>query len=306
MASVVVALELGSQCRRHRLPPKVSPKRFEAVLHAGLAGLYGVSSRMRCFCHDDVMNTIDLNSDAAESFGSWVMGDDAGILDSVSSVNIACGFHGGDARTMQRVSTLASERGVTIGAHVGYRDLPGFGRRFMAYTYDDLYVETLYQLGALQGIARTAGSTVRYVKPHGALGHAIIHDQAQARAVVDATAAFDPELALLLMPNSHAVDYARDRGMRVVLEAFADRGYLANGNLVPRTQEGAVLHDNAQIVENMLRLVEEGALIAADGTRVELEAESICVHSDTEGAVEMARGLRASLEEADVTIRSFT
>lgn len=246
-----------------------------------------------------------MNSDAAESFGSWVMGDDARILDSVTSVNVACGFHGGDARTMQRVTALAAERGIAVGAHVGYRDLPGFGRRFIAYSYEDLYAETLYQLGALRGVARSQGTDVTYVKPHGALGHAIMHDRTQARAVIEAVTAFDESLALLLMPPSAAIEHAAEAGLRVVLEAFADRAYLPDGRLVPRTQEGAVLHDGEQIIENMLRFAEDGVLIAQDGTRVELGAESICVHSDTAGAVAMARSIRSALEAAGVTIRSF-
>ena len=246
-----------------------------------------------------------MNSDAAESFGSWVMGDDARILDSVTSVNVSCGFHGGDARTMHRVTALAAERGIAVGAHVGYRDLPGFGRRYIAYSYEDLYAETLYQLGALRGIARTQGTDVTYVKPHGALGHAIMHDDTQARAVIDAVATFDASLALLLMPGSTAVEHASAVGLRVVLEAFADRAYLPEGRLVPRSQEGAVLHDGQQIIENMLRFVEEGVLVAQDGTHVELGAESICVHSDTPGAIEMARSIRAALETAGVMIRSF-
>lgn len=253
----------------------------------------------------DRRNVIDLNSDAAESFGSWAMGDDAGILSSLSSINIACGFHGGDARTMREVSALAAAQGVTIGAHVGYRDLAGFGRRFIAYSYDDLYAETLYQLGALEGIARTAGTQVKYVKPHGALGHAIINDPTQAKAVVDAVAAFDAKLVLLLMPHSQAIRHAEDVGLTVALEAFADRGYLPSGALVPRAEEGAIIHDEDQIVENMLRFAEEGVLIARDGSRVELDAKSICFHSDTPGAVRMAHAVRAALERAGVTIRSF-
>ena len=251
------------------------------------------------------MKSIDLNSDVAESYGSWKMGDDAGILESVTSANIACGFHGGDAMTMRSVLTIAAERGVAVGAHVGYHDLSGFGRRFIAYTHDELYAETAYQMGALAGMARTVGADVRYVKPHGALGHAIVHDDTQARAVVDAVAAFDPGLPLLLMPNSKAVDYARSLGLRVVLEAFADRSYLPNGNLVPRTQPDAVIHDTPRVVDNMLRFAEEGTLIALDGTVVDLEAESICVHGDTAGAIEMARAVHHGLTEAGIEIRSF-
>lgn len=251
------------------------------------------------------MHSIDLNSDVAESFGTWRLGDDAGILASVTSANIACGFHGGDPVTLQRAIAIAAERGIAVGAHIGYRDLAGFGRRYIAYSREDLFAETVYQLGALAGMARIAGAEVRYVKPHGALGHAVVHDEDQARAVVDAVAAYDPGLALLLMPNSVAVDYARASGLRVVLEAFADRNYLPNGDLVPRSHPDAVLRDTPRVVDNMLRFAEEGRLIALDGTVVELEAESICVHGDTAGAIEMAREVRRALEHAGIEIRSF-
>jgi len=251
------------------------------------------------------MHAIDLNSDAAESFGSWTMGDDAGILDSITSINIACGFHGGDARTMRRTVAPAAAEGVTVGAPVGYRDLAGFGRRFIAYDYEDLAPETLYQLSALAGFARAEGTEVRYVKPHGALAHAIQHDETQARAVVDAAARFDPRLTLLLLPGSRAAELAREAGLTVVLEAFADRGYRADGTLVPRTEPGAVLHDEAQIVEAMLRFVREGTVTAVDGTVVPLEAASICVHSDTPGSVAMAAAIRRALEDAGVQLRGF-
>ena len=251
------------------------------------------------------MHALDLNSDAAESFGSWTMGDDEGILESITSINIACGFHGGDASTMRRTAALAASRGVTVGAHVGYRDLAGFGRRFIAYDYEDLVAETMYQLGALAGIASTEGTRVRYVKPHGALAHAIMHDDDQARAVVDAVAALDPDLTLLLLPGSRAVNRAREQGLTVVLEAFADRAYRLDGTLVPRSEPGAVLHDEATIVENMLRFVETGAVTAVDGSAVPLEAGSICVHSDTPGSVRMAAAIRRALEEAGVDVRSF-
>lgn len=256
-------------------------------------------------CHDVPMRAIDLNSDAAESFGSWTMGDDAGILESITSINIACGFHGGDARTMRRVTALAAARGVVVGAHVGYRDLPGFGRRFIAYDYEDLAAETLYQLGALAGIARAEGTTVRYVKPHGALAHAIVHDDGQARAVVDAVAAFDPEVTLLLLPGSRAAEHAHSLGLRVVQEAFADRAYRPDGSLVPRTQEGAVLHDTDRIIDNVLRFVADGTVTAPDGSPIPLEAGSLCVHGDTPGAVALAAAIRSALDAAGAEVRSF-
>lgn len=251
------------------------------------------------------MVTIDLNSDMGESFSRWELGDDPAMLQTVTSANIACGFHAGDASIMRATIQEAVRNNVTVGAHISYRDLPGFGRRFIDYDPRDLYAETIYQLGALDAIARTEGTRVAYVKPHGALGHAIIRDQAQARAVVEAVHAYSPELAMLLMPNSHAVDISRELGLRVVLEAFADRGYLADGNLVPRSRPGAMVHEPAAVIDNMLRFVETGTLTAIDGTVIDIEAASICVHSDTASSVQIARELKHALTESGVQIRSF-
>ncbi|MEO4037691.1 5-oxoprolinase subunit PxpA [Micrococcaceae bacterium Sec6.3] len=248
---------------------------------------------------------IDLNSDVGESFGNWTMGDDAAIFQSVSSANVACGFHAGDPSGIAQTCRDAVAGGITIGAHVGYRDLAGFGRRFLDCSPTELADDVLYQLGALEALARSAGGTIRYVKPHGALYNTIVHHQAHAQAVVDAVKAFGGDLPLLLLPGSIALDKAERAGLRGVAEAFADRGYTPDGTLVSRREPGAVLHDEAEVAERMVRLATDGVLRAVDGTDVRVEAESICLHGDTPGAVAMAAAVRAGLESAGVEIRPF-
>ncbi|MDO4918913.1 LamB/YcsF family protein [Kocuria sp.] len=251
------------------------------------------------------MTVMDLNSDVGESFGAWTMGDDAAILRSVSSANVACGFHAGDPSVMARTCRDAAAAGITVGAHVAYRDLAGFGRRFLDCTPTELADDVLYQLGALDAVARAAGSAVRYVKPHGALYNTIVHHEAHARAVVDAVAAFGGDLPLLLLPGSAALRLAGRAGLRGVAEAFADRGYTPQGTLVPRSEPGAVLHDAALVTERMVRLAEDGTLTAVDGSTVRIHAESICVHGDTPGSAAMAAEVRAGLERAGITVRPF-
>ncbi|GAA1144522.1 LamB/YcsF family protein [Nesterenkonia lutea] len=255
------------------------------------------------------MAQIDLNSDVGESFGNWTIGDDAAILRTVSSANIACGFHAGDPLTIRATATEAAANDVVIGAHIGYRDLAGFGRRHLECSPDELAADVLYQLSALEGIASAVGSQVRYVKPHGALYHSMISHTGHAHAVIDTIAAYcestGRDLPVLLLPGSIALDYAAEAGLRGVSEAFADRSYNPDGTLVSRRKPDAVLHDTEQVVENMLRLAEESVLIARDGTRIETQAESICTHGDTAGAVAMAQSVRSALEGAGVEIRSF-
>lgn len=251
------------------------------------------------------MPVIDLNSDVGESFGSWTMGDDAAVFRHVSSANVACGFHAGDPSTIARTCRDAVAAGVSIGAHVGYRDLAGFGRRFVDCSATELADDVLYQLGALQALARAAGSEIKYVKPHGALYNAIVHHQVHAQAVVDAVHAFSPGLPLLLLPDSIAQGKAEARGLRVLSEAFADRAYNPDGTLVSRREEGSVLHDPVTITANMVRLASEGTIVARDGSVLNVKADSICVHGDTPGAVAMAAAVRAGLEAAGVTVRSF-
>lgn len=251
------------------------------------------------------MPFIDLNSDVGESFGNWTMGDDAAVFRHVSSANVACGFHAGDPSTIARTCRDAVAAGVTIGAHVGYRDLAGFGRRFLDCSATELADDVLYQLGALDALAKAAGSRIRYVKPHGALYNTVVHHEVHAQAVVDAVHAFDPELPLLLLPGSVALKKAEARGLRGVSEAFADRAYNPDGTLVSRREAGAVLHDDNVITQNMVRLATEGKIVARDGSVLTIDAESICVHGDTPGAVAMAGAVRAGLEAAGVTVRSF-
>jgi UPF0271 protein len=250
-------------------------------------------------------NRIDLNSDVGESFGRWELGDDAAMLALVTSANVACGFHAGDPTTLRKTCTLAAQRGVAVGAQVGYRDLAGFGRRFVDVAPQELADDVVYQIGALDGMCRAAGTRVRYVKPHGALYNAIVHHEAQARAVVDAVRAYDPALPVLGLPGSEFLDAAEVAGLRTVREFFVDRGYTPEATLVPRSQPGALLHDPDEVAARVLRMVTDGVVTAVDGTEVRVRAESACVHGDSPGAVAMATAVRAGLEAAGVTLRPF-
>jgi len=249
---------------------------------------------------------IDLNSDLGESLGVWHMGDDAAMLDVVSSANVACGFHAGDPAGILRTLRQAKERGVAVGAHVAYRDLVGFGRRNMDVDSADLRADVIYQIGALKGLAAAAGTDVRYVKPHGALYNTIAHDERQARDVIAAIREIDPSLVLVALAGSPLIGWAEAEGLRVVAEAFADRAYTPQGTLVSRREPGAVLHDANDVAERMLRLANEGTVTAIDGSVVRIRADSICVHGDSPGAVDMARRVRERLVQAGVTIRPFT
>jgi UPF0271 protein len=249
---------------------------------------------------------IDLNADLGEGFGVWRLGDDDALLDVVTSANVACGFHAGDPSTMRRVCARAVERGVAIGAQVSYRDLAGFGRRFIDVDPAELAADVLYQLAALDGIARAEGGRVRYVKPHGALYNAAVHHEGQARAVVDAVAAYDRSLPVLGLPGSSLLRAAGAAGLRAVEEGFADRGYTPEGTLVPRRSPGALVSDPAVVAERAVRMATDGLVTAADGTAVEVTVASVCVHGDTPGAVELARRVRAALEDAGLRIAPFT
>lgn len=248
---------------------------------------------------------IDLNSDLGESFGTWKLGDDEAMLDIVSSANIACGFHAGDPSTLRRVCQAAADGNVTIGAQVSYPDLVGFGRRFIEMDPQELRDAVLYQLGALDGFAQVAGTGVGYVKPHGALYHACITHPEQAEAVAAAAHEYDPSMAVLGAPGSHLLAVADALGMEQVAEAFADRAYLPDGRLVPRTHDGAVLTDADLVSRRAVSIAVDHEVIAVDGTRVEVRARSICIHGDTPGAVGLARAVRAGLEAASVGIHSF-
>jgi len=248
---------------------------------------------------------MDLNSDLGESFGAWRMGDDAAMLDIVSSANVACGFHAGDPAGILETLRAAAARGVAVGAHVGYPDLVGFGRRALDPSSRELVADVIYQIGALQGLATAAGTRVRYVKPHGALYNTIAHDERQAADVISAILAIDPELILMGLAGSPLLGWAESRGLRVAAEAFADRAYTPQGALVSRREPGAVLHDPDQVAARMLELVRTGELTAIDGSRVRLRADSICVHGDSPGAVALARAVRDGLAAAGVRLQSF-
>jgi UPF0271 protein len=248
---------------------------------------------------------IDLNADLGESFGTWVLGDDDAMLDLVTSANVACGFHAGDPTTLRRTCARAVERGVVIGAQVGYHDLAGFGRRFIEVAPEDLEADVLYQIGALDGLARVGGGRVRYVKPHGALYNAVVHHEEQAAAVVAAVRAYDPELPLLGLPGSAVLRLASEAGLRVVPEAFADRAYTPRGTLVSRREPGAVLHDPREVADRVVQMVTTGRVKAVDGSTVEVHADTVCLHGDTPGAVAMARAVREALAEARVAVTPF-
>lgn len=248
---------------------------------------------------------VDLNSDLGESFGAWTMGDDDAMLETVTSANIACGFHAGDPLTMLSRCRTALDRGVSIGAHVGYRDLAGFGRRAIDIPAGELYGDVLYQLAALAGVAASVGASVNYIKPHGALYNRIATDAVQAAAVADAVRDFDPSLRVLGPAGSRIAEAAAERSLTFVREAFVDRAYRGDGSLVPRSEPGAVLTGASQIAQRAVTLVTEGTVLALDGRPVAVEADSLCVHSDTPGAVAMARAVRGALEGAGLRIRAF-
>ena len=251
------------------------------------------------------MTTIDLNSDLGEGYGAWQMGDDAAMLDIVSSANVACGFHAGDPRGLMATLEQAAARGVAVGAHVSYPDRVGFGRRNMDVAPDDLRADVIYQIGALQGLARAAGTRVTYVKPHGALYNTIAQDAGQGDAVIAAIRAIDPDLVLMGLAGAPILDRARTAGLRVVAEAFADRAYTPEGALVSRRQAGAVLHDPETVAARMVQLATTGVIQAVDGSDLHLQADSICVHGDSPGAVQMAAQIRQALLARGVTIAAF-
>lgn len=248
---------------------------------------------------------IDLNSDLGESYGAWRMGEDATMLDIVSSANVACGFHAGDPSGILSTLKEAAKRGVKVGAHVSYPDRVGFGRRNMDVASADLTADVIYQISALQGLAKVAGTAVTYIKPHGALYNTIAGDARQAEAVFEAILGLDPQLVLLALAGTPIVARARAAGVIVCEEAFADRGYTPEGRLVSRLEKGAVLHDPELVAARMLRLAREGVIEANDGSTLELKAESICIHGDSPGAVAMAQAVRAALVAGGVDIRSF-
>jgi UPF0271 protein len=247
---------------------------------------------------------IDLNADLGEGFGRWTLGDDAALLEVVTSANVACGFHAGDPTTLRRTCEAAVQRGVRIGAHVGYRDLAGFGRRRMDVPAEALGDDVTYQLGALAACAARAGGAIGYVKPHGALYHRCVEDPATARAVLGSVAAFSPGLPVMGPPGSTLLAVAAELGLEPVAEGFADRAYTARGGLVERGEPGAVLAHDAAL--DQARAIASGAPVtAADGGSLRVPVRTLCVHGDTPGAVALARAIRAALEDAGIAVSPF-
>jgi 5-oxoprolinase (ATP-hydrolysing) subunit A len=251
------------------------------------------------------VTTVDLNSDLGEGFGNWSLGDDDALLGIVTSANVACGYHASDASIMRRVCARAVESDVAIGAQVGYRDLPGFGRRFIDIEPQALTDDVIYQIAALEGFARIAGGRVRYVKPHGALYNAIVHHEEQAAAVVAAVQAYDAKLPVLGLPGSTWLQLADEAGLTTVHEAFADRAYTPEGTLVSRRRPDAMLHDPEEIARRCVAMATGEPVTDVEGGQLRLQPGSICVHGDTAGAVDIARRVRAALADADVTLAPF-
>jgi UPF0271 protein len=249
---------------------------------------------------------VDLNSDMGEAFGVYRLADDEALLDFVTSANVACGFHAGDPETMIRTVEGAVRRGVRVGAHPSYRDLVGFGRRALDATPAEITADIIYQIGALDGVARACSTRVSYVKPHGALYNTMTVHQPTAQAVVAAVRAYDPSMPVLTLPGSAVIDAAAAAGVTALCECFADRAYTPEGRLVPRRQDGAVLVDEDAVVSRAVEMATAGTVEAIDGSRIEVHAASMCLHSDTPGAVALARRIRHALDMADVEVTPFT
>jgi 5-oxoprolinase (ATP-hydrolysing) subunit A len=248
---------------------------------------------------------IDLNSDLGEAFGAHTVGLDDDIFDLISSANVACGWHGGDPRVMERTVAICKDKGIAIGAHPGFPDLVGFGRREMKISPAEARTDTLYQVAALDGFCRAAGVPMHHVKAHGAFYNTAVRDRNLADGIASGVKAFDPSLIMLAQPGTHLFAAIEAAGLPSAREGFIDRGYSPDGTLVARGTPGALITDPVEASERVLRLVEEGRLRAVDGTDLELQIDSLCIHSDTPGAVEVLARVRADLEKAGVTIRSF-
>ncbi len=251
------------------------------------------------------MIAVDLNSDLGEGYGDYVIGDDEAMLGIVSSANVACGFHAGDPEIMARTFALARERGVAVGAHPGFPDLWGFGRRKLPFSTGEIERLVAYQVGAAQALSVYAGHPIRYVKPHGALSNMASADAEIAQAICRAVRAVDDQLIYLAPACSHQERCAREAGLETKAEVFADRAYLADGSLMPRNLEGAVLSDVEAVVERAVRMVREKAIETPDGVAFATPVDSLCVHGDSPAAVAMASALRRRFEHEGIAVRSF-
>jgi UPF0271 protein len=252
------------------------------------------------------MTTIDLNCDLGESFGPWVMGNDEAMIELATSVNIACGFHAGDADIMRKTVELAKARGVSIGAHPGYRDLHGFGRRPVpGLKPSEIENLVVYQIGALQAIATAAGHKVTHVKAHGALSNVACEDDVTAQAIANAIKAVDPNLVFVVLANSRLVKAGEKANLPMVHEVFADRAYEDDGQLVSRRKAGAVLHDARQIADRVVRMVQDSEVVSVTGKRIKMRTDTVCIHGDTPGAVDIARVLRKALADTGIAVAPF-
>ena len=248
---------------------------------------------------------IDINSDMGESFGAYTIGHDDGLMNAITSANVAAGFHAGDPSVLRATVRLAKARGVAVGAHPGFPDLVGFGRRELNVTPVEAEDMVLYQVAAVAGVAASEGVKLQHVKPHGALFNMAVRDPVLAAAIARAVAAFDRSLILFGLAGSEIISAGRAAGLRVAAEIFADRAYEPDGSLTPRGRPGSVIHDPAAVAARAVRMITEGVAAAINGAIVPVDADTLCVHSDTPGAAELAAGLRARLEAAGVTVAAI-
>lgn len=248
---------------------------------------------------------IDLNSDLGESFGTWQLGDDGALMPVITSANVACGFHAGDPGVMRRTVELALAHGVAVGAHPGFQDLAGFGRREMRCSPREVEDLVVYQVGALAAIAAAQGVRLQHVKAHGALYNMACADENLAAAIARAAASIDRELVLFGLPGSALLQEGRKSGLRVAAEVFADRAYLTNGSLAPRSQPGSVIHDSDTVVARAVRMARERTVVTVEGDTIPLEADTLCVHGDTPGAAGLARAIRTALEASGIQVQSL-
>ncbi len=248
--------------------------------------------------------TLDLNSDMGESYGAWKMGDDEAVLGYVSSANIACGFHGGDPSTLRKTVAAAIKQGVALGAHPGFQDLAGFGRRNMHISPQEAYDITVYPVGAVAGVARSQGGALHHVKAHGAFYNMAAKDARLARAIAQAVHDIDSSLIFYGLAGSAMIQEAQALGLRVANEVFGDRSYQPDGSLTPRAQPDAMITDVNKSVEQILRMVQEQVVVATDGTRVPVQPDTLCIHGDQPNAVVFAQGIRKALEDAGITVRT--
>lgn len=250
------------------------------------------------------MTSIDLNSDIGESFGRWSLGNDAEVMRSVTSANVACGYHAGDPGVMRETVRLAKAAGVAVGAHPGFPDLVGFGRRNIAASPREVEDFVLYQVGALAAIAAAEGVRLQHVKAHGALYNMAIRDRALSDAIARAVAAFDRSLILFGLPGTELLRAGEAAGLPVAAEGFADRAYEPDGSLTPRSRAGAVIHEAAEVVQRAVRMAREGVVAATDGRDIPMRIDTICTHGDTPGSHELTRRIREGLERAGLTVRA--